>query len=525
MGKHTLDDSSLVKHDKKRRKKDRKDAVKYEDITPPSTDVTANSTPAPDDEDNEGGDNYKQNPELAGLPQSDIDTYYKSQSIQITDPQFTNLRPLLEFSHLPSEITTLFSSFLSKFDKPSSIQSTAWPFLLSSRDVVGIAETGSGKTLAFGLPLVQRLSALKKRKGIRAVVVAPTRELAIQVFEQIDALTKSCPKDSKLKATCIYGGTNKDEQRRSLNNTNIIVATPGRLKDFMSDNTIDVSKTRYLVLDEADRMLDKGFEDDIKHIISSMPSSKKRQTAMFTATWPKSIRDLAATFMRSPVRIAIGRNGPAGENGELNDIDNDNGELRANPRINQSVEVMDGYDKSTRLLQLLRAQPKNDKILVFCLYKKEATRIEQLIRSNRYSVAGIHGDLAQSARENSLNQFKSGAVNILVATDVAARGLDIPNVRLVINVTFPLTAEDYVHRIGRTGRAGQDGTSITFFTEQDKGLAGGLVNVLKGAGQAVPEELMKFGTTVKKKQHEAYGAFGPKEGMEGRTSVKVTFDD
>lgn len=518
MSKHALEDTSSLKHDKKRRKKDRKDALKYEDITPPSTDVTANASPAPEDGDD--ANEYKQNDALTNLPQPDVNSYLKTENVQITDPRNTGLRPVLAFKHLPPSITANFAPSFVKFSKPSSIQSSAWPHLLSSRDVIGIAETGSGKTLAFGLPLVHRLSLLKKKKGIRAVVVAPTRELAIQVFEQVESLAKLFP---KLKAACIYGGTNKDEQRRSLNGTNIIVATPGRLKDFMSDGTIDVSKTRYLVLDEADRMLDKGFEDDIKHIISTMPKPPKRQTAMFTATWPKTIRELASTFMSEPVRIAIGRNSSGVEG--AGDMDNDNGELRANPKIKQSVEVMDGMEKSSRLLQLLRQQPKTDKILVFCLYKKEATRIENLIRSNRYGVAGIHGDLAQSAREKSLSAFKSGQVNILVATDVAARGLDIPDVRLVINVTFPLTAEDYVHRIGRTGRAGKDGTSITFFTEQDKGLAGGLVNVLKGAGQPVPQELMKFGTTVKKKQHEAYGAFGPKEDLEGKTATKVTFDD
>ena len=518
MSKHRIDDdqSASLKHDKKRQKKDRKEAVKLQDITPPSTDVTTTEhTPAPEDDESAV---YQQSKALSALPESDVQEYLKTQNVTITNPSNDQLRPLLRFDHLPSEITSLFSSFLSKsnFEKPSSIQSTSWPYLFSGRDLVGIAETGSGKTLAFGLPLVHRLVNLKKKKGIRAVVVAPTRELAIQVFEQIDSLVKSMGA-SKLKATCVYGGTNKDEQRRNLNGCNIIVATPGRLKDFMSDNTVDLSKTRYLVLDEADRMLDKGFEDDIKHIISNMPSSKKRQTAMFTATWPKTIRDLAATFMKEPVRITIGRD--VGENTTAD------GELRANPRIKQTIEVMDGMQKSSRLLQLLRQQPKSDRILVFCLYKKEATRIEGLIKSNRYAVAGIHGDMQQAAREKSLKSFKDGHVSILVATDVAARGLDIPNVMLVINVTFPLTAEDYVHRIGRTGRAGKDGKAITFFTEQDKQLAGGLVNVLKGAGQPVPEDLLKFGTTVKKKQHEAYGAFGPKEGLEGMTATKVTFDD
>ncbi|EHY58249.1 RNA-dependent ATPase [Exophiala dermatitidis] len=524
MSKHKLDDpeAQLAKQEKKRRRKEeknRKEASRLQDITPSSTDATAQSTPAPENtnETADDGDTYKPDSSLDALPQTAVDEFLKSESVQIEDPKKSDLRPILAFTQLPSNLKTQFSSVFSSFEKPSSIQSAAWPFLLSGRDVVGVAETGSGKTIAFGMPLIFRLSGLKKKKGIRAVVVAPTRELAIQVFEQIDKLCKTATSaGQKLKPVCIYGGTNKDEQRRSLQGANIVVATPGRLKDFMSDGTIDVSKTRYLVLDEADRMLDKGFEDDIKHIISQMPSSSKRQTAMFTATWPKSIRDLAATFMKEPVKITIGRN----------DAD-DSGELRANTRIVQKIEVMDGSDKQNRLLQLLRehtaGKKRNDRILVFCLYKKEALRIENFIRSRGFNVAGIHGDMSQSARIASLEAFKSGSVSLLVATDVAARGLDIPEVKLVINVTFPLTAEDYVHRIGRTGRAGKEGLAITMFTEQDKALAGALVNVLRAAKQDVPEDLLRFGTTVKKKQHDAYGAFY-REAEEGKKATKITFD-
>jgi ATP-dependent RNA helicase DBP3 len=529
MGKHSREDGSqLSKQDSKRRKKDkdRKSALRYQDITPSSTDATAESTPAPEEKnkapavenDEDGEDKYYPHPTLNTLPQSEIDSFLKSNSINTTDSRGTNLRPILSFTHLPEAISAQFSDVFTTFKNPSSIQATAWPFLLSGRDVIGVAETGSGKTLAFGLPLVVRLSAMKKKKGIRAVIVTPTRELAIQVFEQLDKLCKTAT-FNKLKASVIYGGTNKDEQRRQSAGANIIVATPGRLKDFMADGTLDVSKTRYLVLDEADRMLDKGFEDDIKHIISHMPSPRKRQTAMFTATWPKSIRDLAATFMRESVKITIGR-----------DDADDSGELRANTRIVQKVEVLDGFQKQNRLLQLLKehtaGKKQKDRILVFCLYKKEALRIEGFIRSRGYNVAGIHGDMSQAARISSLESFKSGATTLLVATDVAARGLDIPEVKLVINVTFPLTAEDYVHRIGRTGRAGKEGLAITLFTEQDKPLAGALINVLKKAGQEVPENLLKFGTTVKKKVHSEYGAFY-REAEEGEKTeaTKITFDD
>ena len=510
MGKHQLENDAALRSEKKRKKKSGKEALKLEDITPPSTDTT--QTPASDLEKDEG---YFEHRELTGLAQDKIDAYLTKNSVRLSDPKSSSLRPILSFTHLPTEIGSQYARLFEKFKEPSTVQSSSWPFLFSGRDVIGVAETGSGKTLAFGLPLVVRLARLKKSKGVRAAVIAPTRELAIQVFEQLELVAKAS--SAGLKAVCIYGGTNKDEQRNTLKGANIIVATPGRLKDFMSEGSIDLSRVRYLVLDEADRMLDKGFEDDIREIISQTPSSKKRQTAMFTATWPKSIREIAATFMTSPVKITIGRT-----------EDEDSGELRANPRINQTIEVVEGAVKEQRLLQLLKehqtGKKSNDRILVFCLYKKEAQRIERLIRSRGFSVAGIHGDMSQRDRIASLEAFKSGRVSLLVATDVAARGLDIPNVKLVINVTFPLTAEDYVHRIGRTGRAGADGKAITFFTEQDKGLAGALVNVLKAAKQDVPEELLRFGTTVKKKQHDSYGAFY-KEAEEGKKATKITFDD
>jgi len=224
-----------------------------------------------------------------------------------------------------------------------------------------------------------------------------------------------------------------------LKRAHIVVATPGRLNDLISENAADISHADYVCLDEADRMLDKGFEEDIKKIINATAAKATRQTVMFTATWPPSVRDLANTFMKSPVQIYIG-NTPSGD-------------PKANLRIEQIVEVIDPRKKEMRLNQLLQQYQKGskskDRILVFCLYKKEATRIENFIRSQGYKVVGIHGDLTQPKRTASLQAFKSGTVPIMVATDVAARGLDIPAVKVVINVTFPLTAEDYVHRIGR----------------------------------------------------------------------------
>ena len=431
--------------------------------------------------------------------------------VAIEDPKNSNLAAISDFSVLPG-LTKSESVIFKSFTSPTPIQASTWPHLLADRDLIGVAETGSGKTLAFALPCIRRLTPKEgqKLKHVRAVMISPTRELAIQIHDQVVKLAEPVG----IKVVCVYGGVDKESQREKLKTANIIVATPGRLNDLINEGHAKLEHVNYLVLDEADRMLEKGFEEDIRRIIGKMKTvAQGRQTSMFTATWPQSVRELANTFMANPVKVIIGDNNPTGE-------------LRANTRIVQKVEVMDYTMKNDRLLQLLKqhqsGKKKDDRILVFCLYKKEATRIEGFIQGRGFRVAGINGDMSQSAREASLESFKSGKVPILVATDVAARGLDIPAVKVVINVTFPLTAEDYVHRIGRTGRAGQDGLAYTFFTDHEKGLAGALINVLKAAGQVVPEELLKFGTTVKRKEHGAYGAFY-KETEGARKATKITF--
>lgn len=389
---------------------------------------------------------YVEDSALSSLPQSDVDSFQSANFISIIDPSSaTPLRPIIKFSHLPKNI---LAHWFTNFKAPTPIQAAAWPFLLSNRDVIGVAETGSGKTLAFGVPCIRSIltstSAKPKPKPkpspsdsaqARAVIVSPTRELAVQIHEQMEKLALP----AHLATACIYGGVPKDPQRDALKTAHIIVATPGRLNDLIEEGAADLSQVKYLVLDEADRMLDKGFEDAIRTIISRTPATASgRQTLMFTATWPPSVRELAATFMSQPVHITIGANNPGGE-------------LRANKRITQVVEVVEPEAKQGRLLQIIKQHggSNNARILIFCLYKKEAMRIEGYLHSKGLRVAGIHGDLNQAKRMQSLEAFKSGACPLLVATDVAARGLDIPNVKLVLNVTFPLTVEDYVHRIGR----------------------------------------------------------------------------
>lgn len=507
------DEEAHAEPEKPKSKKDKKKDKKEKKVKAESGDA-ANEA----DHVSSSGGAYVQTMALSNVAQADIDEFLTKNEITITDPKTDkpSLRPILEFHQLPA--TNLLEkkpSPFANYKTPTPIQSASWPFTLSARDAIGVAETGSGKTMAFALPCVEAVLAVGK-KGTKAVIVSPTRELAMQTHEQLVKVAQLVG----LKAVCLYGGASKDDQRTLLRKgADIIVATPGRLKDFMSDGTVDLSGAKFAVLDEADRMLDKGFEDDIKMILGACPAREQRQTLMFTATWPASVQALASSFMVSPVKITIGSGGKETVDGSV--------ELQANTRITQHVEVVDGRDKEFRLLQILKehtqGKQKDDRILVFCLYKKEATRVEGFLARKGIRVAGIHGDLRQEQRTRSLEAFKSGATPVLVATDVAARGLDIPEVKLVINVTFPLTIEDYVHRIGRTGRAGKTGEAITMFTVQDKAHSGSLINILRGANQEVPEDLLKFGSTVKKKTHDMYGAFFKDVDMNAK-STKITFD-
>lgn len=504
-----------AKADKKRRKEEKK-AKKAADAAAPAaaTSSATASTSAPTDA-------------------AAANAFLKENNITLEAPEESNEKPplpLLSFRELRGKVDEGICNELDrlKFEKPTPIQACCWPVLLSNKDVVGIAETGSGKTFAFGVPALQHLvtstPAAAKGKGgnkkgksspqVSVLVIAPTRELAKQTHDNLLMLAPSLGFGS----VCIYGGVPKYEQEQELKSTSpavrIVVGTPGRVLDLARDGVLDLSGVSYLVLDEADRMLDKGFEPDIRAIIGMTRShSEGRHTSMFSATWPPAVRGLAETFMREPIRVTVGSD-----------------ELTANRRVDQRVEVLDdNRAKERRLNALLReigAGPKGknakDKVLIFALYKKEASRIEETLRRNGFSVAGIHGDMTQPQRMASLDSFKSGKTPLLVATDVAARGLDIPAVEHVINVTFPLTIEDYVHRIGRTARGGRTGRSTTFFTDEDKAHAGELIRILKDSNMPVPEDLTKFPTTIKKKEHSVYGSHF-KELVPGKAK-KITFD-
>jgi ATP-dependent RNA helicase DBP3 len=295
-------------------------------------------------------------------------------------------------------------------------------------------------------------------------------------------------------------------------------------------------------------MLDMGFEEDVRFIISQCGGSTKRQTAMFSATWPAAIQNIAGEYMNDPVRVYVGFESIVGSNGEGGVDDS----LSANKRVTQRVEVIEDRAREGRLRQILnKVHTRKNRVLVFALYKKEAERLEYALKRDGWNVCSIHGNKQQGARTEALESFKNGSCPLMVATDVAARGLDIPNVEVVINYTFPLTIEDYgtvcraiiimalnsidntfsrpfftiltVHRIGRTGRAGKTGDSYTFFQTGDKSHAGELQQVMKQAGQEVPEALMKFGSTIKKKEHKLYGNFGPTGDM-NKKATKIVFD-
>ncbi|GAA5939497.1 RNA-dependent ATPase DBP3 [Sporobolomyces koalae] len=451
----------------------------------------------------------------------------------------TEYPPVLSFASLP--LNAGVRKGLSAYSKPTPIQSAAFPVMLGGRDMIGVAETGSGKTVAFGVPAIEHILTLpQSKKGkstapVSVLIICPTRELAMQTHNNLEMICSAL--SPPLASVCLYGGVSKPDQIRTLRNERprIVVGTPGRLLDLARENSLDLSKVSWLVLDEADRMLDKGFENDIREIIKlCMPTPtsplrpiteqageepKFRRTAMFSATWPMSVRQLAADFMTSPLRITVGSDS-----------------LQANSRVEQTaIVVNDGRQKESLLLTHLRdngfSQNKarsdaggkdREKALIFALYKKEATRLFDMLKAKGFQVGCINGDMSQEKRTQSLADFKEGRVGLLVATDVAARGLDIPKVELVINVTFPLTIEDYIHRIGRTGRAGRTGKSITFFTEADKALAGQYIRLLRDSNAVVPPGLDQWGTTIKKAVHSSYGAHF-KEPVSG-TAKKITFD-
>ncbi|KAL9323301.1 hypothetical protein ACSQ67_008158 [Phaseolus vulgaris] len=355
------------------------------------------------------------------------------------------------------------------FAAPTPIQAQSWPIALQSRDIVAIAKTGSGKTLGYLIPAFIHLKRCgnNSKMGPTALVLSPTRELATQIQDEAVKFGKS----SRISCACLYGGAPKGPQLRDIDRgADIVVATPGRLNDILEMRRISLQQVSYLVLDEADRMLDMGFEPQIRKIVNEVPN--RRQTLMYTATWPKEVRKIAADLLVKPVQVNIGN------------VD----ELVANKSITQHIEVLPLMEKQRRLEHILRSQDQGSKIIIFCSTKKMCDQLARNL-TRQFGAAAIHGDKSQAERDHVLSQFRTGRSPVLVATDVAARGLDIKDIRVVVNYDFPTGVEDYVHRIGRTGRAGATGLAYTFFGDQDAKYASDLIKVLEGADQKVPPEL------------------------------------
>ena len=332
------------------------------------------------------------------------------------------------------------------YTEPTPIQAAAIPEVIAGRDVIGIAQTGTGKTAAFVLPILTKLAAADgetQRRGMRALVVAPTRELVVQIEENVRAYAKHLP----LRMATVFGGVSERPQIEALRSgVELVVATPGRLIDLMQQRHTNFSGIEFLVLDEADRMLDMGFLPPIRQIVKALP--RKRQTLMFSATLSREIEALTHEFQHSPKVIEIGR--------------------RANPAdtVTQLIYEVRQHLKPSLLLHLLR-DPQFDTVLVFTRTKHGADRIARRLEGSGIKTGTIHSNRSQNQRLRALKDFKSGAVRVLVATDIAARGIDVDGISHVVNYDFPMHSEDYVHRIGRTGRAHAVGDAISFITPED----------------------------------------------------------
>jgi ATP-dependent RNA helicase RhlE len=330
--------------------------------------------------------------------------------------------------------------------EPTPIQAAAIPEILAGNDLIGIAQTGTGKTAAFVLPMLARLTATANdgRGGTRALVVAPTRELIVQIEENVRIYSKYLP----ISIATVFGGVGERPQMQALRGgTSLVIATPGRLIDLMDRHCADFSRLEFLVLDEADRMLDMGFLPSIKRIVKALPV--KRQTLLFSATLSREIEALTDQFLRNPKLVQIGR--------------------RSNPAesVTQFVYEVEKGHKPALLAHLLRDAAMN-MVLVFSRTKHGADRIARQLDREGITTATLHANRSQNQRLRALADFKSGAVRVLVATDIAARGIDVDGISHVINFDFPMHAEDYVHRIGRTGRAQAIGDAISFVTPDDR---------------------------------------------------------
>ncbi|XP_060814264.1 probable ATP-dependent RNA helicase DDX43 [Bombus pascuorum] len=428
---------------------------------------------------------YKEDPIIANMTSEQVDAFRKENNnieVHIVLEKEEEDNP--EVLSIPNPIETFEQAFQDyseileeirkqKFAQPSPIQCQAWPILLSGRDLIGIAQTGTGKTLAFLLPALIHIEGQttprSERKGPTVLVLAPTRELALQIEKEVNKYSYH-----GIKAICIYGGGCRKKQVTTVTEgVEIVIATPGRLNDLVSAEVLNVSSVSYLVLDEADRMLDMGFEPQIrKALIDVRPD---RQTVMTSATWPQSVRRLAKSYMKNPIQVYVGS------------LD-----LVAVHTVLQKICIVDENDKTDMMHEFFRNMTPNDKVIVFFAKKAKVDDVASDLALMSVNCSSIHGGREQADREQALEELKTGEARILLATDVASRGIDIEDITHVLNFDFPRDIEEYVHRVGRTGRAGRTGESITYMTRSDWCHAKELINILEEAKQVVPDELYQM---------------------------------
>ena len=381
------------------------------------------------------------------------------------------------------------------FTIPTPIQAEAIPPLLAGRDLLGIAQTGTGKTAAFSLPLMQHLSADNVRAGAfgtRALILAPTRELALQIDEAI----RTFGANSKLRTVVIIGGASRFKQVEAMRRgADIVIGTPGRVCDLMQTRELNLSNVKQFVLDEADRMLDLGFIKDIRRIVALLPT--QRQSALFSATMPSEVASLANGLLRDPTRVEIER---------LEET---------TPKIDQTVYHLPISAKLPLLGKLLE-DPAFSRVIVFTRTKRGANKVSETLEIAGHRVNALHGNKSQPQREKALDQFRSGRARVLVATDIAARGIDVTGVSHVINFDVPVEPESYVHRIGRTARAGAAGHAITFCDGSERGtlrsierLIGGPIPVAEGSGPPQPQTAP---IDPRQQRHNGPNQGGPKQG-------------
>ncbi|XP_049881781.1 probable ATP-dependent RNA helicase DDX43 [Pectinophora gossypiella] len=445
-------------------------------------------------------DFYKEDPQVAAMSPGDVSRWRKANNdIQVkrTFDDKPGLRPIPNpvitfeqaFQHYPEILDEIYKQ---GFTQPSPIQSQAWPILLRGEDMIGIAQTGTGKTLAFLLPALIHIEGQTvprdQREGPTVLILAPTRELALQIDKEVSKYSYR-----GITSVCLYGGGDRKEQIKVVSKgVDIVIATPGRLNDLIMARHLNIINFSYIVLDEADRMLDMGFEPQIRKSLFDVRPDK--QTVMTSATWPNGVRRLAESYMKDPIQVNVGS------------LD-----LAAVHTVTQKIQFVEEDDKEAVLLEFIQNMEPTDKIIIFCGKKATATHITTDLACKGIECQSLHGDREQSDREAALADMVDGTVNILVATDVASRGIDIKDLTHVVNFDFPRHIEEYVHRVGRTGRAGKTGIALSFVTRKDWAHAKDLIKILEEANQEVPGELEQMA-----ERFEAMKLRKEKEGGGGR---------